>query len=109
MAQIVVGATLPDGTLDWYDESDQHQSLTIHGLAKGKKLVLVGVPGAFTPTCRCLFFFIFLFYLRPCDVTTLLWNIGVMHFHILYSKRNYPAGHFNSTYTSTASKRIDYN
>jgi peroxiredoxin len=51
MAPIAVGATLPDGTLDWFDESDQRQSVTIHGLAKGKKVVLVGVPGAFTPTC----------------------------------------------------------
>jgi peroxiredoxin len=61
MAQIAVGVTLPDGTLDWCDDSDQHQSVTIHGLAKGKKVVLVGVPGAFTPTCRSFFFFIFPF------------------------------------------------
>ncbi|KAJ3704410.1 hypothetical protein LUZ61_008115 [Rhynchospora tenuis] len=51
MAPIAVGASLPEGSLQWFDESDQLQSVSVHGLAKDKKVVLVGVPGAFTPTC----------------------------------------------------------
>ncbi|KAH0450668.1 hypothetical protein IEQ34_021360 [Dendrobium chrysotoxum] len=51
MAPIAVGDTIPDGTLPWFDENDQIQQLSIHSLAAGKKIVLIGVPGAFTPTC----------------------------------------------------------
>ncbi|KDP33699.1 hypothetical protein JCGZ_07270 [Jatropha curcas] len=51
MAPIAVGDTLPDGTLAHFDEQDQLQQLSIHSLAAGKKVVVVGVPGAFTPTC----------------------------------------------------------
>lgn len=52
MAPIAVGDTLPDGTLAHFDEQDQLQQVSIHSLAAGKKVVIVGVPGAFTPTCR---------------------------------------------------------
>ncbi|KAG1346710.1 peroxiredoxin-2C [Cocos nucifera] len=51
MAPIAVGDALPDGTLGWFDENDQLQQVSIHGIGAGKKIVLVGVPGAFTPTC----------------------------------------------------------
>ncbi|KAM0930953.1 hypothetical protein ACQ4PT_000653 [Festuca glaucescens] len=51
MAPIGVGSTLPDGQLAWFDESDQLQQVSIHSLATGKKVILFGVPGAFTPTC----------------------------------------------------------
>ncbi|EMS56757.1 Peroxiredoxin-2C [Triticum urartu] len=51
MAPIGVGSTLPDGQLAWFDESDQMQQVSIHSLAAGKKVILFGVPGAFTPTC----------------------------------------------------------
>ncbi|CAI9100367.1 OLC1v1037347C1 [Oldenlandia corymbosa var. corymbosa] len=51
MAPIAVGDSLPDGTLAWFDENDQLQSVSIHSLAKGKKVILFAVPGAFTPTC----------------------------------------------------------
>ncbi|KAJ8750669.1 hypothetical protein K2173_015850 [Erythroxylum novogranatense] len=51
MAPIAVGDTLPDGTLSYFDENDQLQQVNIHSLAAGEKIVLVGVPGAFTPTC----------------------------------------------------------
>ncbi|KAJ3670753.1 hypothetical protein LUZ60_008179 [Juncus effusus] len=51
MAPIAVGASIPDGTLAWFDENDQLQKVSIHELAKGKKVILFGVPGAFTPTC----------------------------------------------------------
>ncbi|CAK9329400.1 unnamed protein product [Citrullus colocynthis] len=51
MAPIAVGDTLPDGTVAYFDEDDQLQQASIHSLAAGKKVVLFGVPGAFTPTC----------------------------------------------------------
>ncbi|GAB4842248.1 thioredoxin peroxidase Tpx1, variant 2 [Ancistrocladus abbreviatus] len=52
MAPIAVGDTLPDGNLSYFDENDQLQTVSTHSLAAGKKVVLFGVPGAFTPTCR---------------------------------------------------------
>ncbi|KAJ1284747.1 hypothetical protein BS78_03G228800 [Paspalum vaginatum] len=51
MAPIAVGDSLPDGQLGWFDESDQLQQVSVHSLAAGKKVILFGVPGAFTPTC----------------------------------------------------------
>nr|XP_043624373.1 peroxiredoxin-2B-like [Erigeron canadensis] len=51
MAPIAVGDSLPDGTVAYFDEHDQLQSVSVHSLAAGKKVVLFGVPGAFTPTC----------------------------------------------------------
>ncbi|KAL8170732.1 hypothetical protein V2J09_022536 [Rumex salicifolius] len=51
MAPIAAGDTIPDGTLSYFDETDQKQDVSIHSLAAGKKVVLFAVPGAFTPTC----------------------------------------------------------
>ncbi|KAG8055881.1 hypothetical protein GUJ93_ZPchr0001g31639 [Zizania palustris] len=51
MAPIGVDDTLPDGQLGWFDADDKLQQVSIHGLAAGKKVVIFGVPGAFTPTC----------------------------------------------------------
>ncbi|KAL3839890.1 hypothetical protein ACJIZ3_024481 [Penstemon smallii] len=51
MAPIAVGDSIPDGTLAFFDEQDQLQSVSIHSLTAGKKAVLFAVPGAFTPTC----------------------------------------------------------
>ena len=51
MAPIAVGDTLPDGTLAHFDEQDQLQQVSVHSLAAGKKVIIFGVPGAFTPTC----------------------------------------------------------
>uniref|UniRef100_A0A1D1Z5K4 Glutaredoxin-dependent peroxiredoxin n=1 Tax=Anthurium amnicola TaxID=1678845 RepID=A0A1D1Z5K4_9ARAE len=51
MAPIAVGDTLPEGTLAWFDDKDELQQVSVHSLAAGKKVVLFGVPGAFTPTC----------------------------------------------------------
>ncbi|KAM7512852.1 hypothetical protein LguiB_011727 [Lonicera macranthoides] len=51
MAPIAVGDVIPDGTLAYFDEEDQLQQVSVHSLAAGKKVVLFGVPGAFTPTC----------------------------------------------------------
>ncbi|KAK4772403.1 hypothetical protein SAY86_014178 [Trapa natans] len=51
MAPIAVGDSLPDGTLAYFDEQDNLQEVSIHFLTVGKKVILFGVPGAFTPTC----------------------------------------------------------
>ncbi|KAL8487463.1 hypothetical protein ACS0TY_023951 [Phlomoides rotata] len=51
MAPIAVGDAIPDGTLSYFDDQDQLQSVSIHSLAAGKKVILFAVPGAFTPTC----------------------------------------------------------
>ncbi|XP_058114258.1 peroxiredoxin-2-like [Magnolia sinica] len=51
MAPIAVGDKIPDGTLAHFDEEDKIQQVSIHSLAAGKKVILFGVPGAFTPTC----------------------------------------------------------
>lgn len=52
MPPIAVGDTIPDGTLAYFNEEDKMQDVSIHSLASGKKVVIFGVPGAFTPTCR---------------------------------------------------------
>ncbi|XP_023531671.1 peroxiredoxin-2-like [Cucurbita pepo subsp. pepo] len=51
MAPIAVGDSLPDGIVAYFDENDQLQQASVHSLVAGKKVVLFGVPGAFTPTC----------------------------------------------------------
>nr|AEY77129.1 peroxiredoxin [Tamarix hispida] len=51
MAPIAVGDTIPEGTLSYFDENDQLQQVSVHSLAAGKKVIIFGVPGAFTPTC----------------------------------------------------------
>ncbi|MFS7999846.1 putative thioredoxin-dependent peroxiredoxin [Helianthus anomalus] len=52
MAPIKVGDTIPDGTLAYFDENDELQQVSVHTLAADTKVVIFGVPGAFTPTCR---------------------------------------------------------
>ncbi|KAJ8640820.1 hypothetical protein MRB53_017514 [Persea americana] len=52
MAPIAVGEKIPDGTLAHFDAEDKLQRVSVHSLAAGKKVILFGVPGAFTPTCR---------------------------------------------------------
>eukprot|EP00246_Nothoceros_aenigmaticus_P016736 TRINITY_DN77_c0_g1_i1.p2 TRINITY_DN77_c0_g1~~TRINITY_DN77_c0_g1_i1.p2 ORF type:complete len:168 (-),score=29.19 TRINITY_DN77_c0_g1_i1:372-875(-) len=51
MAPIAVGEKLPNGTLQYLDEDGKVKDISIYDRAKGKKVVIFGVPGAFTPTC----------------------------------------------------------
>ncbi|XP_057969706.1 peroxiredoxin-2-like [Malania oleifera] len=51
MAPISVGDVIPDGTLSYFDGENNLQNVSVHSLAAGKKVILFGVPGAFTPTC----------------------------------------------------------
>ena len=54
---IKVGDRLPAGTLQEYYEVEQDgcsigpNPVTIENLTRGKKVVIFGLPGAFTPTC----------------------------------------------------------
>jgi len=54
---IKVGDTLPDGTLTEFIEEETAgctigpNSFKVADLVKGKKIVVFGLPGAFTPTC----------------------------------------------------------
>jgi peroxiredoxin len=55
---IQVGEKLPEGTLSETTEFDaangcpiNPQTISVTEQAKGKKIVIFGVPGAFTPTC----------------------------------------------------------
>lgn len=57
MAAIGVDDVIPDGTVSYFDEQDNLQSVSVHSLAKGKKVIIFAVPGAFTPTCRFYFHF----------------------------------------------------
>ncbi|KAM7277156.1 hypothetical protein ACFE04_019022 [Oxalis oulophora] len=51
MAPIAAGESLPDGNVAYFDEQDELKTVSVHSLAAGKKVILFGVPGAFTPTC----------------------------------------------------------
>ncbi|XP_020218175.1 peroxiredoxin-2B [Cajanus cajan] len=51
MAPIAVGSVIPDGTLAYLDDDNKPQTVSIHSLAAAKKVIIFGVPGAFTPTC----------------------------------------------------------
>ncbi|KAI4350835.1 hypothetical protein L6164_005245 [Bauhinia variegata] len=51
MAPIAAGDLIPDGTLSYLDQDNKPHTVSIHSLAAGKKVVIFGVPGAFTPTC----------------------------------------------------------
>jgi len=54
---IQVGDRLPDGMLEEHNEIEQPgcpvgpTKLDVAELARGKKVVIIGLPGAFTPTC----------------------------------------------------------
>lgn len=50
-AALAVGDKLPAGTFKYHNDEGQLKEMTTEQLCKGKKVVLLGVPGAFTPTC----------------------------------------------------------
>lgn len=50
-AAISVGEKLPESTLSYLDSAGEVQTVTVSDLTKGKKVILIAVPGAFTPTC----------------------------------------------------------
>lgn len=48
---IKVGDKLPNATLSYFDKEGNLQTVSISELTEGKKIILLAVPGAFTPTC----------------------------------------------------------
>ncbi len=54
---IKVGDTIPNGTLSEFIAVETEgcalgpNSFQVENLVKGKKIVIFGLPGAFTPTC----------------------------------------------------------
>ncbi|CAN8275849.1 unnamed protein product [Cochlearia groenlandica] len=51
MAPITVDQIIPDGTISFFDDNNELKTVTVHSLFACKKVILFGVPGAFTPTC----------------------------------------------------------
>jgi peroxiredoxin len=52
VSAISQGEKLPgDVKFSYFDAEGNMQEITVDELTKGKKVVLLGVPGAFTPTC----------------------------------------------------------
>ena len=49
---IKVGARLPEGSFRVKQDDGSMKQMTTHELFDKQKVVLVGVPGAFTPTCH---------------------------------------------------------
>jgi len=54
---IKIGDTLPEGKVQEFVEVESEgcsigpNTFSVHDLAKGKKIVIFGLPGAYTPTC----------------------------------------------------------
>ncbi|TKY44618.1 Peroxiredoxin-2B protein [Spatholobus suberectus] len=44
MAPIAVGDVIPDGTLAYLDDENKPQTASIHSLAAGKKVIILGFP-----------------------------------------------------------------
>ena len=49
---IKVGDQIPEENLVVMSEKDGPQGFSLREYCKGKKIVLIGLPGAFTPTCH---------------------------------------------------------
>jgi peroxiredoxin len=49
---IKVGDQIPEENLVVMTEKDGPQGFSLREYCKGKKIVLIGIPGAFTPTCH---------------------------------------------------------
>ncbi|KAL3687312.1 hypothetical protein R1sor_013621 [Riccia sorocarpa] len=50
-ATIQIGEKLPEAELSYLDKDNNVQTVKVSELTKGKKTVIIAVPGAFTPTC----------------------------------------------------------
>ena len=50
--RIKVGDQIPEENLVVMTEKDGPQGFSLREYCKGKKIVLIGLPGAFTPTCH---------------------------------------------------------
>lgn len=46
-----VGAAIPDVKLKMITEAGKHEEVSTRALFEGKKAIVFGVPGAYTPTC----------------------------------------------------------
>lgn len=51
VSAIAVDDKLPSATFNYFDAEGNMQEITTEQLCQGKKVVLLAVPGAFTPTC----------------------------------------------------------
>lgn len=52
VSAISIGDKVPgDVKFNYFDAEGNMQDISVEDLTKGKKVVLIGVPGAFTPTC----------------------------------------------------------
>lgn len=49
---IAVGERLPDGVFKIKDDEGKVDEITVASLFEGRRVVLIGVPGAFTSTCH---------------------------------------------------------
>jgi peroxiredoxin len=52
MAPIAIGDKIPDGNLLYIDHLGGVRKLDIYKFGFKKKIVIFGLPGAFTPVCR---------------------------------------------------------
>lgn len=52
MAPIAVLDKIPDGNLSYIDDEGALRGVDVYKLGFKKKIVIFGLPGAFTPTCR---------------------------------------------------------
>eukprot|EP00270_Netrium_digitus_P012399 TRINITY_DN4020_c0_g1_i1.p1 TRINITY_DN4020_c0_g1~~TRINITY_DN4020_c0_g1_i1.p1 ORF type:complete len:228 (+),score=41.77 TRINITY_DN4020_c0_g1_i1:111-794(+) len=50
MAAIAVGGKLPDGIVTSFDEEGNFITVKVHEWARGRKIILFGIPGGFTTT-----------------------------------------------------------
>jgi peroxiredoxin len=48
---VAVGEKLPEAKFRYFDSEGNMKELGTEQLCKGKKVVILAVPGAFTPTC----------------------------------------------------------
>ncbi|KAL6503488.1 hypothetical protein OROGR_025411 [Orobanche gracilis] len=54
VSKISVGDKLPVATLSYFDSSNEIQTVSISDFTANKKIIILAVPGAFTPTPKAL-------------------------------------------------------